>query len=139
MCISKKQKKKKKNSTIKITSTHLVSINKTKTITNDALMFMTKTSNRLQKPFKTFIHSSKSAIIAWFQPCTTKKPIYSSVFFETLLYVAYYFWNFRMMVKKKLLARTSTFDIKKKGVNIATIKTLSNYQSLIIIIVLKIW
>ena len=135
----KKRKKKKKNSTIKITSTHLVSINKTETITNDALMFMTRTSNKLQKPFKTFIHSSKSVIIAWLQPCTTKKPVYSSIF-ETLLSVAYYFWIFRMMVKKKLLARTSTFDIKKKKrVNIATIKTLSNYQSLIIIIVLKIW
>ena len=61
MCISKK---KKKTLTIKIISTHLVSINKTETITNDALMFMTRTSNRLQKPFKTFIHSSKSVIIA---------------------------------------------------------------------------
>ena len=44
-------------------------------------MFMTGTSNRFQKPLQTFIHSSKSVVIAQLQTCTTKKPVYSGTFF----------------------------------------------------------
>ena len=79
---------------------------------NTTPMFMTRIYNQLQKPLKTFIHSKESVIIAWLQPCTTKQPIYFGTIFHGL-YVAYYFWNFRMIVKKKN----------------ATIKTLSSHRS----------
>ena len=79
---------------------------------NTTPMFMTRIYNQLQKPLKTFIRSKESVIIAWLQPCTTKQPIYFGTIFHGL-YVAYYFWNFRMIVKKKN----------------ATIKTLSSHRS----------